>query len=131
MTDRVPRSRKAIYALRGGRRATLALVPATKPNLSQTDRLEITAADLTDALGRALDGNDDGQAGGNFSAMFAKQGIAFGQPSSRLDRADSAPVPNDRRGSRTETIDALLERDDMPGLTLSRRARLESRREGR
>ena len=47
---------------------------ACTPNLSQTDRLEITVADLTDAFGRALDGNDDGQPGGNFSATFDQRG---------------------------------------------------------
>ncbi len=46
-----------------------------KPNLSHTDRLEIIAADLTDAFGRALDGNDDGEPGGNFGATFGKSGV--------------------------------------------------------
>jgi hypothetical protein len=45
--------------------SSVSLVPAAKPNLGHTDRLEIVAADLTDALGRALDGTDDGQPGGN------------------------------------------------------------------
>jgi hypothetical protein len=64
--------------------SSVMLVPATKPNLSKTDRLEITASDLTDALGRPIDGNDDGQPGGNFVATFSKQGVAFAQPDSRL-----------------------------------------------
>jgi hypothetical protein len=55
---------------------SVALVPARKPNLSQTDRLQITAADITDTLGRALDGNDDGQPGGNYVATFGKSGAA-------------------------------------------------------
>ena len=52
------------------------LVPAKKPNRSQTDRLQITAADITDTLGRALDGNDDGQPGANYVATFGKSGVA-------------------------------------------------------
>jgi hypothetical protein len=93
--------------------STVSLVTATKPKLAQTDRLEIVAADLTDALGRPLDGNDDGQPGGNLVVTFAKQGIAFAQPSARLERADGALVPSARRASKTEMIDALLERDDL------------------
>jgi hypothetical protein len=93
--------------------STVSLVPATKPNLSQTDRLEIVAADLTDAPGRPLDGNDDGQPGGKFAATFGKQGIAFAQPSVRLDQAESAPVSGARRASETEMIDALLQRDEL------------------
>ena len=73
--------------------SSVSLVPATKPNLSETDRLEIVAGDLTDALGRPLNGNDDGQPGGNFAATFSKHGIAFAQPSVRLERSD-------RRGHR-------------------------------
>jgi hypothetical protein len=38
--------------------STVSLVPATQPNLSRTDRLEIAAVDLSDALGRPLHGND-------------------------------------------------------------------------
>jgi hypothetical protein len=96
--------------------STVSLVPASKPNLSQTDRLEIVAADLADALGRPIDGNDDCQPGGNFVATFTKQGIAFAQPSVRLDRADGEPVRSVRRASHTEIIDALLERTGLDGL---------------
>jgi hypothetical protein len=95
--------------------STVSLVPATKPNLGQTDRLEIIAADLTDAQSRPLDGNDDGQPGGNFAATFGKQGIAFAQASARLDRAVSAPVPGARRASKAEIIDVLLERGELAG----------------
>jgi hypothetical protein len=93
--------------------STVSLVPATKPNLSQTDRLEIVAADLTDTLGRPLDGNDDGQPGGTFAATFGKGGIAFAEPSVRFDRAASAPIPSARTASKTEIIDALLDREEL------------------
>ena len=42
----------------------VSLVLAIKPNLSQSDRIQIIAADLTDAYGRPIDGNDDGVPGG-------------------------------------------------------------------
>jgi hypothetical protein len=93
--------------------SVVLLVPATRSNLGQTDRLEIVAADLTDMLGRPLDGNDDGQPGGNFAAAFGKQGIAFPLPSVSRDRADGAPVPSGRRESDAEIIDALLERGEL------------------
>jgi hypothetical protein len=96
--------------------SSVALVPATKPNLAQTDRLGIAAADLTDALGRPIDGNDDGQPGGDFVATFAKQGTSLAQPSIRLDGADGSPVASVQRASKTAIIDPLLERDGLDGL---------------
>jgi hypothetical protein len=98
---------------------SVSLLPATNPNLSQTDRLEIVAADLTDALGRPIDGNDNGQAGGNFVATFARQGIAFAEPSVRLEGEEGGPARSVRTASKTEVIDALLERDGLVGLTRS------------
>ena len=80
--------------------SSVTLVPATKPNLSQTDRLEIVAADLTDALGRPLDGNDDGQPGGDFVATFGRSGVS----GDAVELARSA-VP---RPGKTDVIDALL-----------------------
>jgi hypothetical protein len=54
----------------------VVLVPKTKPNVKQPDRLEIISADLTDAYGRALDGNNDGQPGGNYVATVTRKGAA-------------------------------------------------------
>jgi hypothetical protein len=56
----------------------VSLLPATKPNVAQTDRLEIVAADLTDVYGRALDGNYDGQPGGNFIATIKGNTVTIG-----------------------------------------------------
>ncbi len=53
----------------------VSLLPAIKPNLSQSDRIRIIAADLTDAYGRPIDGNDDGQPVGNYVAILTKQGV--------------------------------------------------------
>ena len=49
----------------------VSLVLAIKPNLSQSDRILIIAADLTDAYGRPIDGNDDGVPGGNYVATLS------------------------------------------------------------
>ena len=56
---------------------SVALVLAAKPKLSQTDELQITAADLTDPLGRPLDGNGDGEPGGDFVGTLTKNGLAL------------------------------------------------------
>jgi hypothetical protein len=93
--------------------SSVALFPASKPNLSQTGRLEITAADLTDAFGRPIDGNGDGQPGGDIAATLNRQGVGFAQPGIPLDRADGVPVPSDPGASKIEIIDALLERGDL------------------
>ena len=58
---------------------SVELVTAAKPNLAQSAELQITAADLTDALDRALDGQGDGQPGGNFIRTFSKQGLTPAQ----------------------------------------------------
>jgi len=66
---------------------SVALVPASKPNLALTDQLQIRAANLTDTLGRALDGNNDGQPGGNFVANFGRNGLTFASPNALLSDA--------------------------------------------
>jgi hypothetical protein len=97
--------------------SSAALVPATKPNLSQTDRIQITAADLTDALGRGLDGDDDGQPGGNYIAAINRSGVTVGGlplvPA--LDRSAAVPA----------TIDALLARGELSDFARTLRARRE------
>jgi RHS repeat-associated protein len=54
---------------------SVALVPAGRINPARTDELQIIAADLIDAQGRALDGNHDGVPGGNFVATFSRKGL--------------------------------------------------------
>jgi exo-beta-1,3-glucanase (GH17 family) len=54
---------------------TVDLIPKIKLNLSAPERLIVTAALITDAFGRPLDGNDDGRPGGNFVAVFSKNGV--------------------------------------------------------
>ena len=55
----------------------LLLYPSGSLNLALPEQLQITAASLTDAYGRALDGNHDGQPGGNLIATFSKKGVTI------------------------------------------------------
>ena len=89
--------------------SSVMLVPATKPNLSQTDRLQIVAADLTDALGRPLGGTDNGQPGGDYTVSFSRNGVT----------ADALPLARIAKPSRSVpvAIDALLARGELAGLT--------------
>jgi len=84
-------------------------LPAIKPNLSQSDRIQIIAADLTDAYGRPLDGNDDGVPGGNYVAIVTKHGAtpaAVPAPATMMARA----------------VDSLLHSGYLDGLLKNHRA---------
>ncbi len=61
---------------------SVKLLVSGKVKVGQTDQLEIIAADITDAEGRALDGNDDGKPGANFIGKFGSGGLAFARPMS-------------------------------------------------
>ena len=73
---------------------TVTLVPRNKLMLRPPVQLQINASILTDALGRPLDGNDDGQPGGNFVATLSKGGKGAGgaltltRPSATLSRGE-------------------------------------------
>jgi hypothetical protein len=54
---------------------TVTLFTSGKLNLSQPMQVRVTASLLTDGFGRALDGNHDGQPGGDFSANLGKGGV--------------------------------------------------------
>src|SRR5208337_3356319 len=73
---------------------TVTLIPAGKLNLSKPEQLRITAALLTGAYGRPLDGNYDGQPGGNFVATFKNRGITFAQVKSaaRIEALSASAV---------------------------------------
>jgi hypothetical protein len=88
--------------------SSVLLVPATKPNLVQTDRLQIVAADLTDALGRPLGGNDAGQPGGDYTVTFSQSGVTADALSLARSVKPLTTVP--------VTIDALLARGELSGL---------------
>ena len=54
---------------------TVTLLARSKLNLAQPEELRITASQLPDVYGRPLDGNDDGQPGGDFVALLTKSGV--------------------------------------------------------
>jgi hypothetical protein len=74
-TKRVPLS-SAIYSA-SPTVWIVTLTPAGTLNPSQPDQLRITAADLIDVYGRALDGDDNGQPGGDFLATVSKKGVTI------------------------------------------------------
>jgi hypothetical protein len=53
----------------------VTLTPSSRLVLNQTGRLNITARCLLDPFGRPLDGDRDGQPGGDFSANLTRKGI--------------------------------------------------------
>ncbi len=86
------------------RTTSVTLVPAGKVKLGSTDELVIIAADITDAEGRALDGNDDGKPGANFVATIGGGGRTF---------ARSSAVVRDARLS-ASAVDAVLQAVAVP-----------------
>jgi RHS repeat-associated protein len=70
----------SVIAASSPRTTSVKLVPSGKIKPGQTTELEIIAADITDAEGRALDGNDDGKPGGNFIGKFGSGGLTFARP---------------------------------------------------
>ena len=78
---------------------SVELVPAGSFKIGPKYELEVIGADLHDALGRALDGNDDGEPGGNFVAMFGRSGVTFGLPGAGLGSGGLSPA----------AVDAVLE----------------------
>ena len=54
---------------------TVTLLAKSKLNLAKPEELRITASQLPDVYGRPLDGNDDGQPGGDFVALLTKSGV--------------------------------------------------------
>jgi hypothetical protein len=66
---------------------------------------------LQDSLGRLIDGNHDGQAGGDAVAILSRKGVS-------LDRVSHSPA-DARRASHPSAVDALLERGDLIGLRRS------------
>ncbi len=56
---------------------TMSLVPKRKLNTSQPEQFKITASSLMDSLGRPIDGNHDGQPGGDFVADLSKKRVTI------------------------------------------------------
>ena len=54
---------------------TVTLLARSKLNLAQPEELRITASQLPDVYGRPVDGNHDGQPGGDFVALLTKRSV--------------------------------------------------------
>ena len=78
----------------------LTLVPKSKLNLAQPERLTITASMLTDFLGRPLDGNHDGQPGGDFVATLKGKSATIAATTNAKKTSFSSVVP--------EVVDRVL-----------------------
>jgi hypothetical protein len=70
---------------------TVTLVTRNKLTLRPPVQLQINASTLTDALGRPLDGNDDGAPGGNFVATLNKGGVSTAITADRLPASRRGP----------------------------------------
>ncbi len=96
----------------------VTLTPRGTLNLAKPEELIVKAALVTDTLGRQIDGNDNGQAGGNYIATISGSRVTVG--GLPLARTQSRPA------SVEDTIDAVLARSGLAELTRS----LHARREG-
>ncbi len=98
----------------------VTLTPRGTFNLTKPEELIVNGALLTDTLGRQIDGNDDGQPGGDYIATLNGTRVTPGG----LPLARSQPQP----ASVEDAIDALFAHGELSGLTGLLRARREGRR---
>jgi hypothetical protein len=90
---------------------SVTLTPRGKLTASKPEELIVNGALLTDTLGREIDGNGDGQAGGNYIATINGSRVtAGGLPLARA-REQPATVP--------DAIDVLLNRGELNELRLA------------
>ncbi|MDB5348917.1 MAG: hypothetical protein JWN86_164 [Planctomycetota bacterium] len=78
---------------------TVTLTPKNRLVRGQAQRLTINAAGLIDASGRQLDGNRDGQPGGDYAAALTKRGVTA---------LSVAEAPTVSRGISVTALDTLL-----------------------
>ncbi len=83
----------------------VTLTPRGKFNPAKPEELIVDAALVTDMLGRPIDGNDDGQPGGDSIATISKSRVTAGGLPLARTQARLAAVP--------AAIDALLARDEL------------------
>jgi hypothetical protein len=56
---------------------TVTLIPKQALNKTQLQQLRIRPVSLTDSFGRPIDGNHDGQPGGNAVALLKRRGVTI------------------------------------------------------
>ena len=107
-------------AVYNGSNYQVRLTPRGTLELTKPEELIINAALVADALGRPIDGNDDGQPGGDDIATITGSRVRAGGLALVRTREQPADVP--------AAIDALLARGELTGLTTrSPRGRSEAR----
>ena len=100
--------KSALYNANGNR---VALTPKKPFKVTKPVQFLIHgtgSSGLQDSSGRLIDGNRDGQAGGDAVAILGRRGVS-------LDKVAHGSA-DARRASRPSAIDALLERGDLIGL---------------
>ena len=97
----------------------MTLTPRGTLNLTKPEELIVNGRLVTDTLGRQIDGNDDGQPGGDYIATISGSRVTVGGLPLARTMEQPANVP--------AAIDALLARGELTGLTRLPRARSEAR----
>jgi hypothetical protein len=96
----------------------VTLTPRGTLNPTKPEELIVNGSVVTDALGRPIDGDDDGQPGSHYIATLTGARVTLG----------GLPLARAREQSTVSTaIDALLARGELNGLHRSPRARREAR----
>ena len=80
----------AVYT---GSNNQVTLTPRGTLNLTKPEELIVNAALVTDALGRPIDGNDDGQPGGDYIATISGSRVTAGGLPLARTREQPADVP--------------------------------------
>jgi hypothetical protein len=93
----------------------VTLTPRGTLNLTKPEELIVIGALVTDTLGREIDGNDDGQPGGDYIAIISGSRVTPGGLPLARTRQQSATIP--------AAIDALLARGELAEMTRAVRAR--------
>ena len=97
---------------------SVTLTPRAKLTASKSEELIVNGTLVTDSIGREIDGNNDGQPGGNYIATInGSRKTAGGLPLARV-REQPATVP--------DAIDVLLNRGELNELRLARIQRTRS-----
>jgi hypothetical protein len=81
----------------------VTLPPRIKLGASKPEELIVNGASLTDTLGREIDGNDDGQPGGDFIATISGNRVTAG----------GVPVVRTEPSTVEDAIDHLLARGEL------------------
>ncbi len=109
---------------------SVTLTPRAQLTATKPEELMVSGSLLTDTLGREIDGNDDGQPGGDYIATISGTRVtAGGLPLVRTEEGGRRTEENrlartwEQAATVPAAIDALLARGELTGLTSMPRAR--------